>query len=172
MSDQYIGEIRMFGGNFAPEGWLPCDGRLLPISDYETLFTLVGAQYGGDGSTNFALPDLRGRVPVHQGQPPQRPPFALAQQGGAETVTLTTGQIPAHQHAMQASTGVGTSSTPTNNLWAQTPAHLYTTATTPAATMDPSVIGPAGQNQAHDNMLPYLSINFIIAYQGLFPQQS
>ena len=162
----------MFGGNYAPDGWFPCDGRLLPITNYEILYTLLGTQYGGDGQSNFALPDLRGRLPVHQGQQPGRQMFPLAQQGGAETVTLAPDQIPAHQHVMQASTGTGSSPTPTNNLWAQTPAHLYTTATTPAATMDPSVIGQAGQSQAHENMLPYLSINFIIAYQGLFPPQS
>src|ERR1700675_1584026 len=113
MAQPYVGEIRMFGGNFAPAGWMFCEGQLLPISEYDTLFTLIGTTYGGDGQSTFALPDLRGRIPIHVG-----PGFAVAQNGGAETVTLTVQQIPAHTHAAMSASGSGNGvSNPTNNTW-------------------------------------------------------
>src|SRR6266481_8082864 len=116
MAQPYVGEIRMFAGNFAPAGWMFCEGQLLPISQYETLFNLIGTTYGGDGQSTFALPDLRGRLPLHFGNG-----FTLAETGGAETVTLTTQQIPAHTHAMIASTAPGTQNAPSNNLTAASP---------------------------------------------------
>ena len=170
MSDQYVGEIRIFGGNFAPVDWRICDGSLLPIADYQVLYTLLGTTYGGDGITTFALPDLRGRIPINQGQSGPGPSYVMGQKGGAETVALTSPQLPSHQHAMQASTGTGNNASPTNNIWAQAPAKIYSTATA-AATMDPLSVGQIGQGVAHDNMLPFLSINFIIASNGLFPSR-
>jgi microcystin-dependent protein len=137
----------------------------MPISQYSTLYAVIGTTYGGDGQTTFAVPDLRGRIPVHQG-----PGYLMGQVGGAEQVTLLTAELPPHGHAMQASTGTGNSASPTGNLWAQTPAKLYTTQAANAV-MDPSAITQAGQGQAHQNMLPFLSINFIIAVEGLYPSR-
>src|SRR5437773_12295055 len=125
MAQPYVGEIRMFGGNFAPAGWMFCDGQLLPISENETLFQLIGTTYGGDGQSTFALPDLRGRVPIHQGTN-QGTSYTLAETGGVETVTLTTNQIPVHSHALQASTNIANQSSPAGNVVAQPPvASLY-----------------------------------------------
>src|SRR5450432_3254951 len=115
MAQPYVGEIRMFGGNFAPAGWMFCEGQLLPISEFETLFNLIGTTYGGDGQSTFALPDLRGRLPMHQGNG-----FTLAETGGAETITLTVNQIPSHTHPMQASNDTATGNAPSNNVMAST----------------------------------------------------
>jgi microcystin-dependent protein len=163
MSDQFVGEVRVFGGNYAPQGWVLCDGGLLPISQYSTLYAVIGTAYGGDGQTTFGVPDLRGRIPVHQG-----PGYQMGQTGGVEQVTLITAQLPQHDHVMQASTGTGSSASPTGNLWAQIPAKLYTTQA-PNAVMDTSAIAQTGLGQAHENMPPFLSINFIIAVEGLYP---
>jgi microcystin-dependent protein len=167
MSQPYVGEIRMFGGNFAPAGWMFCDGQLLPISEYETLFNLIGTTYGGDGQSTFALPDLRGRVPIHMGNG-----FTLAETGGTETVTLTLQQIPSHSHVPLANSDSGTATTPTNNVWAAS-ADLTQYATAPnAAIMNNGAIGPAGGNQPHDNRLPFLCVDFIISLFGIFPSQT
>lgn len=165
MGQPYIGEIRMFAGNFAPVGWMLCDGSILPISQNDTLFNLIGTTYGGDGQTTFALPDLRGRVPLHQGSG-----FALAQTGGAETVTLTVNQIPAHSHVPQANSGSGTQTSPAGNVWAASSNFPYST-NAPGSNMDPSAIGQAGGSQPHDNMVPFVGINFIISLFGVFPSQ-
>jgi microcystin-dependent protein len=163
MAQPYVGEIRMFAGNFAPAGWLLCYGQLLPISDNETLFQLIGTTYGGDGQLTFGLPDLRGRVPLHQGTG-----FTLAQIGGQETVTLTTPQIPPHTHAASAS-GAGNSDSPGGaNAWAGAATLLYSTAPTNSQ-MNAGAISPAGGGQPHDNMSPYLTVNFIISLYGIFP---
>lgn len=167
MADTYVGEIRLFAGNFAPAGWLLCHGQLLAISDNETLFTLIGTTYGGDGESTFALPDLRGRVPLHQGNG-----AVLASQGGAETVTLTVPQVPAHAHPLAASTDVATQTAPAGNVPAQpTAADLYI-ADTPDAGLAASTVGPTGGSQPHENMQPFLGLNFIISLFGIFPSQT
>jgi microcystin-dependent protein len=154
----------MFGGNFAPAGWMFCEGQLLPISENETLFQLIGTTYGGDGESTFALPDLRGRVPVHQGNS-----FILAQTGGVEQVTLTIQQIPIHTHAMLASTLAGTGNQPNNNVTAASPSvTLYTNDVTDA-NLSPNAAMPDGGSQPHTNFQPYLCIDFIISLFGLFP---
>ncbi len=168
MSQPFIGEIRMFAGNFAPQGWALCQGQLLAISENEALFNLIGTTYGGDGQNTFALPDLQSRVPMHVG-----PGFALAQTGGAETVTLTTQQIPAHSHVPQASTNAAGASSPANNLWAASPKYPeYAAAPDGITTMAATAIGQTGGSQPHDNMVPFLVINFIISLFGVFPSQS
>jgi len=153
----------MFAGNFAPAGWMFCEGQLLPISEYETLFNLIGTTYGGDGQSTFALPDLRGRVPVHQGNG-----FTLAENAGVETVTLTTQTIPAHSHPLVASNDIPAGSSPQNNLTGQAAAKLYR-AGTPTVTLNPQSVGMTGSTQPHDNFQPYLCVDFIISLFGIFP---
>lgn len=167
MSQPYVGEIRMFAGNFAPVGWAFCNGALLPISENETLFNLIGTTYGGDGQNTFALPDLRSRVPIHVG-----PGFALGQAAGAESVTLTVSQIPAHSHVAQGQTAAGTQTSPSGNVWANSSLGEFDLGDPPDSTMDPAAIGSAGGSQPHDNMIPFLVINFIISLFGVFPSQS
>ena len=164
MAQPYVGEIRMFAGNFAPAGWMFCEGQLLPISEYETLFQLIGTTYGGDGESTFALPDLRGRIPIHQGNG-----FILAETGGAEEITLTVGQIPAHSHALLASTSVANASSPAGALLAQsTAADLYIEDTTSVSQNALSVTAVGG-SQPHTNFQPYLCVDFIISLFGIFP---
>jgi microcystin-dependent protein len=170
MGSPYIGEIRMFAGNFAPVGWMFCDGSILPISGNETLFNLIGTTYGGDGQSTFALPNLRSRVPIHMGQGLGLSNYVLAQNGGTETVTLTVGQIPVHTHVPQANSNNGTATTPTGNVWAAS-ADFSQFAIGTTGNMNAGAIGLAGGSQPHDNMLPYLGINFIISLFGIFPSQ-
>jgi len=168
MSSPFIGEIRMFAGNFAPAGWAFCNGALQAIDQNDALFNLIGTTYGGDGQTTFALPDLQSRVPVHVG-----PSFALAQTGGAEEVTLTTSQIPAHSHVPQCQSGNGNQG-PGNGVWATDPTaneNIYQT-TAPNTPMNAGAIGSTGGSQPHDNMIPFLCINFILSLFGVFPSQS
>lgn len=168
MAHPYIGEIRMFAGTFAPAGWLFCQGQVLPIAEYDTLFFLIGTSYGGDGQETFALPDLRGRLPIHQGNG-----FTLAEAGGVESVTLTTQQMPAHNHPFLGSTNPAGQNDPTNA------SPSMTTATTilpygtdqPWTTLAPVSVSPAGGSQPHDNFQPYLCVNFIISLFGIFPTQ-
>lgn len=168
MSQPYVGEIRMFAGNFAPVGWAFCQGQLLAISENPTLFQLIGTTYGGDGQNTFALPNLASRVPVHVG-----PGFALGQAAGAESVTLTTSQIPAHSHVPQCNSGQGTASGPAGNVWAvPNPSVTIYSDVAPALSMAPVAIGSAGGSQPHDNMIPFLVVNFIISLFGVFPSQS
>ena len=167
MSSPFIGEIRMFAGNFAPVGWAFCDGSLIPISENDTLFNLIGTTYGGDGQNTFALPDLRSRVPVHVG-----PGFVLGQTGGAETVTLTTSQIPAHSHVPVANTS-GTAANPSGNVWAGTSSlSPYAPAASINGQMNGAAIGPSGGSQPHDNMVPFVAINFILSLFGIYPSQT
>ncbi|HKP03560.1 MAG TPA: tail fiber protein [Chthoniobacterales bacterium] len=166
MSNPFIGEIRMFGGNFAPAGWAFCEGQLLPISENDALFTLIGTTYGGDGQETFALPDLRGRLPIHQGNG-----FVLAQTGGTEEVTLTVQQIPSHTHALLASSAAANSTAATNMVPAKPDKNLYRPG--PAnVPMAAQAVGPAGGSQPHTNFQPYLCINFIISLFGIFPPPS
>lgn len=165
MAQPYVGEIRMFAGNFAPAGWMFCDGQLLPISENETLFQLIGTTYGGDGQSTFAVPDLRGRVPLHVGNG-----FILAETGGAEEITLTVNQIPAHTHVPQANSGNGSSSDPTNNFWAAQPALLQYSVTGSAnVNLPANTLAATGGNQPHTNFQPYLCVDFIISLFGIFP---
>jgi len=166
MAQPYVGEIRMFAGNFAPAGWMFCEGQLLPISEYETLFNLVGTTYGGDGQSTFALPDLRGRLPLHQGNG-----FTLAETGGVETVTLTANQIPAHSHPVLATNDVPAASSPQGNLPGQAASKIYR-AGSPTAFLAPATVSPTGGGQPHNNFQPYLCVDFIISLFGIFPSQT
>lgn len=171
--EQYIGEIRMFAGSFAPVGWAMCDGSLLPISQFDALFALIGTTYGGDGQTTFALPDLRGRVPIHQGQNPStQTTYVLGQRAGVETVTLTSQQMPVHTHQVFATSADGTQSGPSNGIWAKSSLNEFSTATAPAAAMAANAVMSVGGNLPHENMMPYQCINFIIATEGVWPQQN
>ncbi len=171
MSSPYVGEIRIFAGNFAPLGWMLCQGQLLPIAENTTLFQLIGTTYGGDGQSTFALPDLQGRVPVHMGTGPGLSSHTIGEQGGAEAVTLTTNQIPAHTHPGQASSAAATASGPAGNVWA-------TGTTTPFSDqaadshVQAAAIQTVGGSQPHDNMVPFLAVNFIISLFGIFPSQN
>lgn len=166
MAQPYVGEIRMFGGNFAPAGWMFCEGQLLPISENETLFNLIGTTYGGDGQSTFALPDLRGRLPIHQGNG-----FILAETGGAEEVTLTVQQIPVHNHPLLASGNTASDTNPSNALLAVLTTDAYVAAN-PNVNFSPQAITPVGGSQPHTNFQPYLCIDFIISLFGLFPRPS
>lgn len=164
MAQPYVGEIRMFAGNFAPAGWMFCEGQLLPISEYETLFQLIGTTYGGDGESTFALPDLRGRIPIHQGNG-----FVLAETGGAEEITLTVQQIPAHSHPMLANSQTATETTPSNNAVPSSPSPTIYNSRVPTVAMSPQIVGVVGGSQPHSNFQPYLCVDFIISLFGIFP---
>jgi microcystin-dependent protein len=170
MSQPFIGEIRMFAGTFVPLNWAFCDGTQLAISGNEVLFQVIGTTYGGNGTTNFALPDLRSRVPVHQGAG-----SVIGQVAGSETVTLTSAQLPAHSHVLQSS-NTAPSVSPTNNLPAATVSaagtcDIYGPATARQTHLNPASILPDGGGQPHNNIQPYLTVNFIIALNGIFPSQ-
>lgn len=163
MAQPYVGEIRMFAGNFAPAGWEFCEGQLLPISEYETLFNLIGTTYGGDGQETFALPDLRGRIPIHFGASPSGITYQLAETGGAEEVTLTTQQIPAHSHPLFASNDNNSSPSPAGRVLARpTAIDLYQPAA-PTAAMNAAMLTSVGGSQSHNNFQPYLCVDFIIS---------
>jgi microcystin-dependent protein len=165
MAQPYVGEIRMFAGNFAPAGWMFCEGQLIPISENETLFQLIGTTYGGDGQSTFALPDLRGRIPLHQGNG-----FIQAETGGAEEITLTVSQIAAHTHPMLASTNPGVSLNAQNDIICSSPSILlYIEGQSPDTNLSPQVVGPVGGSQPHTNFQPYLCVDFIISLYGIFP---
>lgn len=167
MAQPYVGEIRMFAGNFAPAGWMLCEGQLLPISENETLFNLIGTTYGGDGQSTFGLPDLRGRLPLHFGNG-----FTLAQSSGVETVTLTVNQIPSHTHPMLATTNVGNQQSPGGQVYSQTPQIKVYIEDTPDGNFSTQMIGSTGGSQPHNNFQPYLCVNFIISLFGIFPSQT
>jgi len=167
MSNPYVGEIRMFPGNFAPSGWAICDGSILPIAENDVLFNLIGITYGGDGQSTFALPDLRGRAPIHQGNG-----FVIGQAGGVEAVTLTINQLPVHNHVPQAAIGAtgNPANSPAGNVWSGWTGGQFTTQA-PAVNMNAAAINTDGGSQPHDNMVPFLAINFIISLFGVFPSQ-
>lgn len=167
MAQPYVGEIRMFAGNFAPAGWMFCEGQLLPISENETLFQLIGTTYGGDGESTFALPDLRGRLPIHQGNG-----FILAETGGAEEITLTVNQIPAHSHPLLATTNPGATTNPQGSLLANSPNVTVYIEDVTAVNLGASSITPIGGSQPHTNFQPYLCVDFIISLFGIFPSQT
>ena len=173
MAEPYVGEIRMFGGNFPPLGWAMCDGQLLSISENDTLFNLIGTTYGGDGQETFNLPNLQGRIPLHAGQGPGvSQNYQLGEMAGNETVTLTTQTIPFHNHALIASTDPANTPNPANNVLSApitaTPYYIQT----PNVAMNASILQPQGGSQPHDNMMPFLCVSFIISLFGIFPTQS
>lgn len=174
MGLSYVGEIRIFAGSFAPAGWQFCDGRLLAISEYETLFTLIGTTYGGDGQETFGLPDLRGRLPVHMGAGGGLTNRIIGESGGVETVTLTTQQIPQHSHPFLASTDLAGQSSPSGNVVAQlgTAGSFIYVAGSPSVPLAANSVQPVGGNQPHDNLQPYVTVSFIISLFGLFPSQN
>lgn len=177
MSEPYIGEIRMFafGTRGAPNGWQACDGSLLPISEYDTLFALIGTTYGGDGQTTFAVPDLRGRVPIHQGQGPGLSNYVIGQRAGTETVTVLPTQMPAHTHVAVATSSAATTLTPGNDLLPGTVSgesfYVSDVSGTTAVAMSAQSTSLAGGSQPHENCMPTLTVQFCIAWSGIFPSQ-
>ena len=173
MGEPYVSEIRMFAGNFPPNGWMFCEGQLLPISENEVLFQLIGTTYGGDGQETFALPDLRGRLPLHQGTGGDGITYQLGEQGGVETVTLTVNQIPGHNHTVACTGALGGQSTPVGNIFGavQSGTNIYNDQV-PNGTMNSKLVGSAGGSQPHENIAPYLCVNFIISLFGVFPPAS
>ena len=170
MANPFIGEIRLFAGNFAPNGWAFCNGQVLAISENTALFQLIGTTYGGDGQTTFALPDLQSRVPIHQGNG-----FVLAQSGGAESVTLTVPELPAHNHAAHCGTTAGNQGNPGGNFWAYSTKELLYSSAAPNAKMnagDVSANNGGAVAQPHENRQPFLAISFIISLFGIFPSQN
>ena len=172
MANPYVGEIRLFAGNFAPVGWAFCDGSIVPISEFETLFILIGTTYGGDGQETFALPDLRGRVPVHQGSGPGLPGVQIGQTMGSETVTLTTAQIPTHRHLVTATSAAANPSAGPRGVLANASAAMYGSAVAPTTPMAAGAVSSTGGSQPHNNMAPSLGLNFIISVFGIFPSPS
>lgn len=169
MADPFVAEIRIFPFNFAPKGWAWCDGQLLPLSQNTALFSLLGTTYGGDGKSNFALPDLEGRAPMHPGQGPGLSLHDLGETGGSETVTLLESEIPAHAHAVAASEGDGLERVPTAQMLATGIGISLYNAPGALAMLAPEALAPAGGDQPHNNMQPYLTFYFNIALQGVFP---
>ena len=171
MSEPFVGEIKMFAGNFAPRSWAFCDGQLLAISQNDALFSLLGTIYGGDGRTTFGLPDMRGRVPIHMGGGPGLTPRPIGQKPGQENVTLTTNQIPSHPHQMRATDEAGDTTDPTGQVQAQTTDDAYS-ASSPDTNMAAAAISASGGTQSHTNIQPFLCINFIIALFGIYPSRN
>jgi microcystin-dependent protein len=175
MADPFVAEIRMFAGNFAPKGWATCDGQLLPISQNTALFSLLGTFYGGDGKSTFALPNLEGAAPMGQGQGPGLSERFLGEVGGAPSVTLLSSELPLHPHALQADsfdTGDNRTPGPTFSMAKTSPGNAYQSATTPLVQMNLQALSIAGQSLPHNNMMPYLTVLFIIAMQGIFPPRT
>lgn len=176
MSDPFVAEIRIVGFNFPPKGWALCNGQLIPISQNTALFSLLGTTYGGDGKSTFALPDLQGRAPLHPGQGPGLSDRVLGEQGGSQAVSLLSSEVPAHTHAAGASSQPGGSNSPQAGIWAKTEAlgaeQAHYAPAAPTEPMSGDAISPSGGGQPHNNMPPYLVLNFCIAMQGIFPPRS
>jgi microcystin-dependent protein len=173
MADPFVAEIRIFPFNFAPRGWAWCDGDLLPISQNTALFSLLGTTYGGDGKSNFALPDLQGRAPMHPGQGPGLSLHDLGETGGSETVSLLESEIPSHAHTLRASLDDADLAIPTaSRTLAKASANLYLAGSNPNVFMAPEALAPAGGDQPHNNLQPYLTFYFCIALQGVFPPRT
>jgi microcystin-dependent protein len=170
MGVPYVGEIRMFAGNFPPNGWAFCWGQLMAISENDTLYNLIGTTYGGDGQTTFGLPDLRGRVPIHQGQGPGiTQNYSIGELGGVEEVTLTQQQLPNHTHTLVASSDPGNATTPTGNVLANPLNTFPYFPSTASLQLNAQSLTPAGGSQPHTNMMPFLAISFIISLFGIYP---
>ncbi|MEO8334725.1 MAG: tail fiber protein [bacterium] len=173
MPEPYVGEIRMFGGNFAPNGWMLCQGQTLPISENDVLFQLIGTTYGGDGQETFNLPNLASRVPIHMGTGPQGTTYQIGEMAGTEQETLSAQQVPSHTHPLTASTAAGSAPNPIGNALSATSGGIalyYEGAVD--SNMNAAAIGPVGGSQPHENVQPFLCINFIIALFGVFPSQT
>lgn len=172
MADPFVAEIRIVGFNFAPSGWALCNGQLLPLSQNTALFSLLGTNYGGNGKSNFALPDMQGSAPIHHGQGPGLREYFLGEKGGSETVTLLESEIPSHAHAMQASDNVGERNNPGGNLYSVPDSGFVYAPAASLVPLAPETLAPVGGDQPHNNMQPYLTMNFIIAMQGVFPPRT
>jgi microcystin-dependent protein len=181
MASPFVAEIRIFPFNFAPTGWATCDGQLLPISQNTALFSLLGTTYGGDGKSNFALPNFEGAAPMFYGQGPGLSLYDIGESGGADSVTLIDSQMPSHSHSLAATTAAGTAADPSGNLFANgdwndgqgnSGAVQYYTATAPGVNLAAGAVGPTGGGLPHNNLMPYLTLTFCIALQGVYPQRS
>ncbi|HEX6608872.1 MAG TPA: tail fiber protein [Chloroflexia bacterium] len=170
--DPYIGDIYVFAGTYAPRGWAFCEGQILSIAQNQALFSILGTTYGGNGQTTFALPDLRGRVPMHFGQGPGLSPRTLGEKSGTESVTLLTTELPAHIHSVTASSDNGIRTGPANGVWASSARGDSQYSATADTSMNPAAMGVAGSSQPHNNMQPYLAIRFIIALVGVYPSRT
>lgn len=171
MSEPYVGEIRMFAGNFAPLGWAFCDGQLLAVSQNDALFSLFGTIYGGDGRTTFGLPDMRGRVPIHAGHGPGLTERRLGARGGAEAVTLTVNQLPSHTHAYNATTSAGLGNSPQNAFIGESPTVDVFAEATPSESLAPQAVSAVGGSRSHTNVMPFLCVHFIVALFGIYPSR-
>jgi microcystin-dependent protein len=176
MSEFFIGQIMMAGFGFAPKFWAQCNGQLLPINQNQALFSLLGTQYGGNGTTNFALPDLRSRTPIGYASsvdPSWQPPAVqIGQAAGVENVTLLSTNLPSHSHQLNATTGNGTTRNPNNAIYANSAVPLFSASSGPAVPLNPATVGAVGGNQPHPNLQPYSVINFCIALSGIFPSRN
>lgn len=173
MSEPFLAEVRIVGFNFAPRGWAFCDGQILPINQNQSLYSLLGTTYGGDGRTSFALPDLRGRTPIHVGNNDAGGSHSYGQKGGVETITLSAAEMPQHNHGQKATSEDASIATPTGNQLAKTADNVYgAKSTDPNDQLNAGSIANVGGGQAHDNMQPYLAVNFCIALRGLFPSRN
>jgi microcystin-dependent protein len=174
--DPFVAEIRIYPFNFAPKGWAFCDGQLLPLSQNTALFSLLGTTYGGDGKSNFALPDMQGNAPMHPGQGPGLSLHDLGETGGSQTVSLLESEIPSHSHSVMASTSTANRTGPVGNSFARTASgatpYIAGSPTPPLVSMNPNMLTPAGGDQPHNNMQPYLTLNFCIALQGVYPPRT
>ena len=171
MSEPFVGEIRMFAGNFAPRGWAFCDGQLLAVSQNDALFSLLGTIYGGDGEMTFGLPDMRGRVPIHAGSGPGLSPRSLGAKAGSAKETLTVNQLPSHTHTLNATTAAGTDNNPQGKMFPESPSVDWYFEIDPTENMASSAITSLGGSRSHTNLMPFLCINFIIALIGIYPSQ-
>ncbi len=171
MSEPFVGEIRMFAGNFAPRGWAFCDGQLLAVSQNDALFSLLGTIYGGDGRTTFGLPDMRGRIPIHAGSGPGLSPRRVGAKGGAEKVTLTVNQLPSHRHDWRVTDGLGQNESPKDAGLAQPTVNMFNTSKTGLVNMDTNSLSKVGGSRSHSNLQPYLCIHYIIALFGIYPSR-
>jgi len=171
MSEPFVGEIRMFAGNFAPRGWAFCDGQLLAVSQNDALFSLLGTIYGGDGRTTFGLPDLRGRIPIHAGHGPGLSERRLGAKGGAETVTVTVNQLPSHGHPLQGSSNTANALNPGSALPATAQSQVYFNREETMTNLNSGSIGNVGGSRSHTNLMPFLCVNFIIALVGIYPSR-
>lgn len=171
MSEPFVGEVKMFAGNFAPRGWAFCDGQLLAVSQNNALFSLLGTIYGGDGRTTFALPDLRGRIPIHAGSGPGLTPRKIGATGGAENVTLTANQLPSHTHPLQGTDDLGNTPNPSGNVSARSTSVDAYIGDAPSTNLSTSAVSSVGGSQSHANLQPFLCIHFIVALFGIYPSR-
>lgn len=171
MSEPFVGEIRMFAGNFAPRGWAFCDGQLLAVSQNDALFSLFGTIYGGDGRTTFGLPDMRGRLPIHAGHGPGLSERRLGSKGGAENVTLTVNQLPSHNHALGVNSELGNQAQPAGALAAARTGDATYVEDIPDSNFSNSAISNVGGSRSHTNIMPYLCVHFIVALFGIYPSR-